>query len=136
MNLRLLKADGSIHLENAAGLHFSATKRAVASSAPAHPLEPPADQIRVALQAQQDIAPQAVDLAHLGELLRAVLHHLARLEATVKEQVGHSPLAYRGQQILDALPQLTTLLLVCHQRLSQPSRLRQRQLSGALVAAH
>src|SRR5260221_10329243 len=108
MNLRLLKADGSIHLENAAGLHFSATKRAVASSAPAHPLEPPADQIRVALQAQQDIAPQAGVLAHPGEILPAGPPHIARLAATMKGRIRHSPRAIPAPPILAARPPLTT----------------------------
>ena len=55
---------------------------------------------------------------YVTKLLWTQAHNLPGLEATVKEQVGHSLFACIGQQLLDDCPDLAAADAIFRQRLS------------------
>lgn len=62
----------------------------------------------------EDLAPQVTDLLGITPLLRTVLHNLLRIQPTVVEQVGQSPLTCAWQEGLEHLPKLVAVKLVFH----------------------
>src|SRR6266566_4839454 len=60
-------------------------------------IESPAKLAGTAFQAIYDVAPQAIDLVHVGKLLWAQSHNFPGFEVAVVQQEGQSPFAFAGE---------------------------------------